>query len=174
MPCTTFYVQCNAQHLSVFSERMCISTEIIWDQLCKICYCRRDHTCHREAVSEIIQETKVEYLPHFSLEKMFLSFEPGVCLFCLHAPIFLGFDKPPAWESEKLMCFTSSSPWGHNWGNNKMARQEWISLKGDLVNLLQVIIFNICLGVIPWILHLCGAWCRGGRLSKYKILVLYH
>ena len=32
---------------------------------------------------------------------MFLPFEPGVCLFCLCAPIFLGFDKPQAWESEK-------------------------------------------------------------------------
>lgn len=129
-------------------------------------YChRRDHPSHREAVSEIIQENKFEYLPHFYLDKMFLPFEPHVCLFCLHAPV-LGFDKTPAWESEKLMCFTSSSPWGHKWGNNKISRQKLISFKGDLVNFLQVIISNIYLGAILWILHLFAVLYRGGGLSK--------
>lgn len=54
----------------------------------KVYYHKKDHPCHREAVSEIIQESKFEYLPHFYLVKMFLPFEPGVCLFCLRAPIF--------------------------------------------------------------------------------------
>lgn len=69
------------------------------------------------------------------------------------------------WESEKLMCSTSSSSWGHKRRNNKISRLKWISLTEDLFNLLQVI-FNICLGGIPWILHLCPDWCRGGELSK--------